>query len=456
MNSIMKIGVLTAAVQTPPGTNSQMFIEEPRKAAMTATLKWIGWALKNNVRSLELGCAHAPLHANIPPESMADPVAHHTPILTYKDGTGKDMLQEDATTLAAACNGEVALGTLGVFENLLHENPQARIQNIEHVRRAIRAAAMLQKTGAQTEGATIFIGRNIRLSIEETLRLFTEVVIPIIRYAQRAGVVIYIENCPMCGWTSADTFTQNIANVPLHWVVIARIVEAAGLRGSCFLNYDASHDILQGMRPEWSFKVMKRAGYGWFIRRFHGKGLNTSLGRIAAAGYLGQRIGSNPWNRMNGDQPLPGAQAHNPLAIALGHQVDWLGAQISARRDLELDPSKITFTIECEQSEFRNPKHFHGATHHWDVVTELLLGSIKFMTGIEIAAEANCELLKTVIDNVTEDYPKTWVWHKMDPTQEQVLNGLDNALSSAFNWQIPLISDTADFVLGSDLAQGIH
>ena len=78
------------------------------------------------------------------------------------------------------------------------------------------------------------------------------------------------------------------------------------------------------------------------------------------------------------------------------------------------------------------------------------------MTGIEIAAEANCELLKTVIDNVTEDYPKTWVWHKMDPTQEQVLNGLDNALSSAFNWQIPLISDTADFVLGSDLAQGIH
>jgi len=451
-SNIMRIGVLTAAVQTPPGTSPGMFINDPRKAANTAALKWIEWAIANGVESLELGAAHAPAHANIPPESMADPVAHHMPILTYKDGTGVDMAYEDAVMLAGACQEKVTLGTLGVFENLLHENPQCRRQNIEHVRRAIRAAANLKEAGAGTEGVTIFVGRNVNLLIEANMWLFAEVVIPIIRYAKGHGVKIFIENCPMCGWTSADTFTQNIANVPLHWIVMARMIEAAGLKGWCFLNHDASHDILQGFRPEWSFKVMRLAGYGWFIGRFHGKGLNTALGRIAGCGYLGQRIGGGPWDRMNGDQPLPGAQAHNNLAMAMGHQVDWLGAQIGARLDLGLNPSATTFTIECEQSQFRNAGHFRDQQEHWDVVTALLLGSRSYMTGIEIAAQANVELAWIVAANNTLEHPKTWVWHGMNPTDEAVLVGVGDIVAAGLKWKLPPISETSDFVLGSDLS----
>ena len=449
----MKIGVLTAAVQTPPGTNSNMFINEPRQAANIAALKWIDWARTFGVQSLELGCAHAPKYANIPAELMADPVAHHTPILTYKDGNGIDMLEGDAITLTNACDGRVVLGTLGVFENLLHKDPLCRRQNIEHVRRAIRGAETLQKAGAGTEGVTIFIGRNTNLSIEENMRVVAEVVIPIVRYGKLHSVKIYIENCPMCGWTSADTFTQNIANVPLHWIIIARMIEAAGLRGWCFLNHDASHDILQGFRPEWSFKVMRIAGYGWFIRRFHGKDLSTALGLIAAAGYLGQRIGGGPWDRMNGDQPLPGAQAHNALATVLGHRVDWLGAQISARSNLDINPEETTFTIECEQSQFRNREHFKSQEHHFEVVTSLLLGSIKYMTGIEIAAQSNFELGIIVGSNSTLDHPKTWDWHEINLTSSANLGGLSGIINSAKNWVLPPISETSDFFLGSDLSK---
>lgn len=449
----MKIGVLTAAVQTPPGTDSKMFIHDPRKAANTAALKWIAWAVANGVESLEMGGAHAPSHANVPPESMADPVAHHIAMLTRKDCTGVDLDDEDARELADACGGKVALGTVGVFENLLHENPMFRRQNIEHVRRAIRAAAKLNKAGAKTEGVSIFVGRNLKLPIEENMRLVGEVLIPLIRYAKEYGVKLFIENCPMCGWTPADTFTQNIANTPQHWIVIARMVEAAGLKGWCFLNHDASHDVLQGFRPEWSFKVLRKAGYGWFIRRFHGKGLNTTLGRIAGCGYLGQRIGGEPWSRMNGDQPPPGVQAHNSLAMANGHQVDWLGAQIGARNDLKLNPCETTFTIEFELSQFRNPSHFSSQQQHWDVVTSLLLGSIGYMTGIEIAAQSNVDLAKIVADNNTPEHPKTWAWHAMNPTDESNLVGLDNIVEVALKWELPKFSETSDLVLGSDLAK---
>lgn len=447
----MKIGFLSAAMQTPPGTTSEMFINEPRKAAMTAAERWLKWAAENQIETVELGCAHAPAHANVPPESMADPVAHHVPIITAKDGSGEDLDQSSALLLVEACQGKVAIGTLGAFENLLHENAVIRRQNIEHVRRAIRAAELLFQAGGKTEGVTIFVGRNLKFSIEENMHLFAEVVIPIVRYAKEREVKIFIENCPMCGWAPADTFVHNIANCPLNWIVMARIVENADLVDWCYINHDASHDILQGFRPEWSYKVMDSAGYAWFIGRFHGKGLSPLLGRIASCGYGGQRIATiSPWDRMAGDQPLPGAEEHNPLAQSMGLQVDWLGASIGIREDLGLDVEKVTFTVEHEQSEFRNAKLFRNQDHQWEITTDLLLGSIEFITGIEMAASSNTEL-RELIDSESDVFPKTWVRQQMNMNSLLVLGGLEEVVQKGLNWELPEISTTSDLVLGSDL-----
>jgi sugar phosphate isomerase/epimerase len=445
---IMKIGYLTAAVQTPPGTSSEMFVKDPTRASVLAASMHLNWAADNKVPVVELGCALAPPDANVPPESMADLVAHHTAVRTFKNGTGIEIEKSNVQTLVEAARDKVAVGTLGTFENLLSENPVIRRQNIEHTRRAIRTAAILKEAGLGTEGVTIFVGRNLTLPIEENMRLFAEVVIPIIRYAKEHGVIIFIENCPMCGWSGRDVFTQNIANTPLHWIMMARIVEAAGLRGWCFINHDPSHDILQGFRPEWSYKVMKKAGFGWFIGRFHSKDLSRQSGLIAMSGFLGQRVMGGGWNMMDGDQPIPGATEQNVYAMADGRQVHWLGSQIAARRDLELDVENTTLTVEFEQSEFRNPKHFANQQQHWDVAMAMVLGSIRFMTGIETAAAANVELEKIVLANNTAEHPKTWSWQP----DEVTLVGTDKIIKNALKWELPPISKTSDFVLGSDLA----
>ncbi|MES2088127.1 MAG: TIM barrel protein [Patescibacteria group bacterium] len=445
---MLDIGYFTASVQTPPGTNSDMFIRDPRKASMIAATKHLVHARKTGVTVLELGCALAPADANVPPESMADPVAKHTPIRTFRDGSGEEILKDDIKRLEDAAQGKVKIGSLGAFDNLLDLNLENRLQNIEHLRRAIRTAGALKKAGLGTKGVTIFIGRDLNLTIEQNMRLAGRVLIPLVRYAKAHRVKLFIENCPMCGWSSREVFTQNIANNPLHWIIIARMVEAAGLKGWCFLNYDASHDILQGMRPEWSFLVLKMAGYEWFIGRFHGKDLSRQDGLIAMSGFLGQRIaGDSGWSKMNGDQPAPGATQHNSLAIADGKQVDWLGGHIAIREYLSLVPSETTFSVEFEQSEFRKVSNFRSQQEHWDVSMIMLGGAIQFMRGIELAAAANWALRKTLLDHNSIEHPKTWSWQPVNRVSERALVGAERVIQQALSWKLPELPETSDLVL---------
>ena len=197
---------------------------------------------------------------------------------------------------------------------------------------------------------------------------------------------------------------------------------------------------------------MKIAGFGWFIARFHGKDLSQQLGRIAMSGYLGQRVAGGPWDKMCGDQPLPGATEQNPLAIAEGRQVNWLGAQIAARESLQLNPAETTFTVEFEQSQFRNPAHFRDKQHHWDVAMSMVLASMQFVTGIETAAAGNFNLREIMKANSTPDLPKTWSWQVMNPIRSAVLIGADAVMNAAMEWKLPEFSDTSEFVLGSDVS----
>jgi sugar phosphate isomerase/epimerase len=447
--SVMTAAILTAAMQTPPGTTPQMFIERPLEAAMVSVHHYIRWAGENGIKVLELSCALAPADANVSPERMADPVGYHTAILTHQDGSGQDLTSALAKEIADACKAAgVKIGTLGAFENMLHSDPKFRKQNHEHVRRAIRAAALLKKYGAGTTGVSIFVGRNTNLSIEENMRLFAEVIIPLIRYAKKHGIILYIENCPMCGWSEVDTFTHNIANTVTHWILMARMIKAAGLKGWVFINYDPSHDILQGTRPEWTFFLLKAAGVAWIIGRFHSKDLTRQLGVVAMSGFLGLRVATKqPWDRMGGPQPLPGACEHNVLAMYHGLQVDWLGMHIAIREFLPLDPENTVCTIEHEHPEFRNPKAFKSQEHHWAITEQLLLGSVSYINGIEVAAAANQQLKSVVLKKKTP-----WVRNRPSITCPEVIE--EQAMPiirKAQRWVLPKLPKTDQFVLGSDL-----
>lgn len=405
----------------------------------------IDFARKHGIETIELAAAHSPRTANVSPEKLADPVAHHVNMETNRDGTGRDLSDASIETLVMACDGKVSIGTLGAFENLLNANLDDRKQNLEHIRRAIRAAEAMKIAGLGTEGVTIFVGRDISKTVKENMRLFAKVIIPIVRYAKEHDVIIYIENCPMCGWSEThEVFTQNVANVPLHWILMARMIEAAELRGWCCINYDPSHDILQGMRPSWSFKIMREAGYQWFIGRFHGKDLSRQNGRVAMAGFLGQRVAGGPWDKMNGDQPLPGGTKHDALAIALGHQVDWFGMLVSAREDLGLDMSRVTFTTEHEHSEFRNPAKFRSIEEHWEIVGGFLDLSINYIQGIDAAAAAHVEM-----HQVIESHSKTWSWQNESPAGFETMQpGAQSMLQAALKWQLPNLPKTSDLVIG--------
>lgn len=445
---VVKSGVLSAWMQQPPGTNPQMFIDDPQKASMTAALAHIEFCRKHGIRTIELGAAHSYRTSNVPPESMADPVAHHVNMETPKDGgEGRDFSREDGQTLIDVCAGEVQIGTLGAFQNLLHANLIIRRQEIEHVRRAIRAASLMQSMGLGTEGVTIFVGRDTTKTIEQNMHLFATVVIPLIRYAKEHGVKLFIENCPMVGWSStAEVWTQNIANCPLHWILIACMVEAAELKGWCYLNYDPSHDILQGSRPEWSFAVMALAGYAWFIGRFHGKDLSKQTGLLAMSGSIGQRVAGGPWSKMCGDQPNCGATEHNPLAMANGLQVDWFGMMASARLILNLDMSKIVFTNEHEQGDFRNTAAFDNQEEHWEIAGSLVAASVRYIQGIDAAADQHVAMHDIIAARGRG--LATWSWQAHNPNRPDSLIGVDGSIDQAMAWQMPKLPTHCDLDIG--------
>lgn len=425
-----------------------MFMDAPQVASMTAALAHIAFARKHRIKTLELGAAHSNRTSNVPDAQMADPLGHHVSMETPRNGgEGRDFIKEDGEKLVQACAGEVQIGTLGAFQNLLHTNLLIRQQEIEHVRRAIRAAGLMKSLDLGTEGVTIFVGRDVTKTIEQNMHLFATVVIPLIRYAKEHGLVLYIENCPMVGWSdTAEIFTQNIANVPLHWILIARMVEAAGLKGFCYLNYDPSHDILQGSRPEWSFAVMALAGYAWFIGRFHGKDLSKKLGLLAMSGSIGQRVADGSWAKMNGDQPNCGATEHNPLAMANGLQVDWFGMMAAARLILKLDMSKVVFTNEHEQGEFRNTAKFASQEEHWEIAGALVAASVRYIQGIDAAADEHAAMHDII---AARGHKATWSWQALNPNRLHSLTGAEDVIKNGLRWVLPPLPTHCDFALGN-------
>jgi hypothetical protein len=300
---------------------------------------------------------------------------------------------------------------------------------------------MMKSAGLDTEGVTIFIGRDVSKSIEANMRLFSTVIVPLVRYAQEHGVTLFVENCPMCGWsTEHELFVQNIANCPLHWILMDKILESAGLSGWMKINYDPSHDILQRTRPEWTFEILAQTGFTHMIGRFHGKDLSAQIGKLAFCGSMGERFG-NPWNKMVGDQPLPGATRYDPQAIARGNQVDWFNMLVKARNVLGLEMDEITFTTEFEQSEFRQRSQFNNPEHHWNVAGKLVVASIGFIQGLDQAAAQHVYMEALVSGG------GTWSWQPDETTDAEFMVGTEEIMERAEAWTFPKPSPTSDLVI---------
>ncbi|MBR9998712.1 MAG: sugar phosphate isomerase/epimerase [Cyclobacteriaceae bacterium] len=142
----------------------------------------------------------------------------------------------------------VYISSLGYYPNALDPDLKTAETAFEHIRKVIEASAKLE-IGTMTT----FIGRDPSRTVEDNLAMFREKWPPVIAYAEKMGINIGIENCPMIFTRDEWPGGKNLATTPDIWDKMFNIIPNANFG----LNYDPSHFIWQHMdevQPIYDFK----------------------------------------------------------------------------------------------------------------------------------------------------------------------------------------------------------
>ena len=157
--------------------------------------------------------------------------------VTHLDVT--DFSEEEAKkVLNLAKNHSVSISGLGYYPNPLTPDKKESQTYISHIKKVIHASALLGVNRMNT-----FIGRDYTKSIDDNWPRFMEVWPDIIAFAEKEGVKVGIENCPMLFTYDEWPGGKNLGTTPEIW---RRMYEA--IPSDHFgLNYDPSHMIWQHM-----------------------------------------------------------------------------------------------------------------------------------------------------------------------------------------------------------------
>jgi sugar phosphate isomerase/epimerase len=386
----MKLSVLTAALQelTPRGrrdADPDLAIEE-----------WLDFARAIGSPNIQLSAAIHPSQSDVPAEAMLDPVANTLDLRAPFD-------RARAARVASAMKSTgVGLSDLGYFDNMLAADPEIRARKYAFMLRVFDAAVLLD-----CPAVCGFVGRNPELGMDANLTMFESEFVPLLREAKARGLVYRIEQCPMPGWTTSDTWHNNLAYAPGPWIALHRICEKHGLGEQFRIHYDPSHAILMGQDTRSVFQYLKDEGYGFLIGGFHVKGQVINSRGVSAWGYGGQtllrgdRVGdtpaANPADRANAwkkqtvlaEHELPGTARHDPLAYLQNRSVDWLDHQLAARELLNIDPAETYLVVEHEYPQAR--------VQDKALLAPILAGSLDFVRAIDAAAAAMYALQHDVL-----------------------------------------------------------
>ena len=142
----------------------------------------------------------------------------------------------------------VYISGLGFYPNPLDPDAETSEKAISHIKKVIEAAAKLEIPVMNT-----FIGRDPQRSVEDNLRIFAEKWPPVIDFADKQGIKVGIENCPMIFTRDEWPGGKNLATTPAIWDKMFDIIP----NGNFGLNYDPSHMIWQHMdeiQPIYDFR----------------------------------------------------------------------------------------------------------------------------------------------------------------------------------------------------------
>lgn len=393
---VMKLSVLTAALQdlTPRSRRDpdpDLAIEE-----------WLQFAAEIGAPYIQLSAALHPSEADLPAEALLDPVANTLDLR-------QPFTRQRAERVHAAMRSSgVGLSDLGYFDNMLVPDPAARRKKHDFMLKVLDAAALLG-----CDAVCGFVGRNWQLSMDQNLLLFEAEFVPLLREVKARGLTYRIEQCPMPGWTSADSWHNNIAYAPGAWIALHRICERHGVGDQFRIHYDPSHAVLMGQDSRSLFQYLKDLGYGFLISGFHVKGQVIDPRGLAAWGYGGQTLERgdwidghesarpqdqrNAWKKQTvfAEHELPGTARHDPLAYLQNRTVDWLDHQLAARELLAIDPANTYLVVEHEYPPARLQDRAR--------LTPILQGSLAFIKAIDAAAAAMYALQNEVL--ASQDIP---------------------------------------------------
>jgi len=198
----------------------------------------------------------------------------------------------------------VTISGLGYYPNPLEANKKNADRYVAHIKKVIDAA---QRLGL--ENVNTFIGRDHQSSVEDNFKRFRKVWPGIVKYAEKRGVKIGIENCPMFFTNDEWPGGKNLASSPAIWRRMFEEIPSDNFG----LNYDPSHLVWQFMdyiKPIYEFKER--------IFHVHIKDAKLMREKLNDVGILAT--------------PL---SFHNPKLPGLG-DVDW-GKFFSALTDIGYD-----------------------------------------------------------------------------------------------------------------------
>jgi sugar phosphate isomerase/epimerase len=132
----------------------------------------------------------------------------------------------------------IYISGLGYYPNPLDADEKQASFYVEHIKKVIRAAALLSIPVVNT-----FVGRDPQKNVEENLNKFAEVWPGIIKVAEENNIKIGIENCPMLFTRDEWPGGKNLATTPAIWRKMFDIIPSPNFG----LNYDPSHMVWQQM-----------------------------------------------------------------------------------------------------------------------------------------------------------------------------------------------------------------
>jgi sugar phosphate isomerase/epimerase len=166
----------------------------------------------------------------------------------------------------------VGISGLGYYPNVLSPIQEEASLSINHLKTLIEAAPKLGLVNVNT-----FIGRDRTLSVEENWPRFLEVWRPIIELAEKNGVKIGIENCPMLFTKDEWPGGKNLMTSPVIWEGMFNDIPSDFFG----LNFDPSHFIWQQMDY---LSAMKTFSHKLF--HIHAKDVKMNWEKLANVGIM--------------------------------------------------------------------------------------------------------------------------------------------------------------------------